>query len=607
MRARVSLHVSFACNSKAASIANVYGVDLGAAPNVVSWTEPSPAYGSTRVMVLLLKQLTGAVPVASMRAAMGYPKAYTNATMPVNRAHFNAAAFADQFRLALVNAMFFYVPCTTVSAQALVFHDTSTLSLTECTPLCEGTCYELWPRDGNVSAVNVCPCGQSSSESQAAVSVVSKSAEAVREKSAVGRRAQWGGYGVPAVYSALNALSLSDDLWLKASASANNSNITAMNLTVSLDGQEVLNGAVLAWNASNQSTWQVALGSDVNLPSGQLYSLLLLDPQASNAGNGWEGAFLHGWWANLREGDVVSASDQSEERAVVSFTAMNPLFGSHRYATVLLAQSQGTLNINEAAQRLTTFSSDTTTSSAAAPMAGFALNQTAGVLASDFGLQVASAALFYMPCSDDVMAEVYPGFGPKGYTSSASSSSSGSGACTAFCSTTGNACASPTVLNGVLGCPCANVTFAVAPTSLPSPSPTLSPSIIPSPLPSIHPTPLPSTPPSMRPSPAPTPKPSLEPTTLPTSLPSLVPSPLPSSQPTYPPSPNPSVHPSLGPTEVQSYAFTLDCNCLKVVIAIVLMNSLLFVQFLWMQRAAIDFAFPSPLVLSIQALCASLM
>ena len=167
---------------------------------------------------------------------------------------------------------------------------------------------------------------------------------------------------------------------------------------------------------------------------------------------------------------------------------MNPLFGSHRYAVVLLAQSQGALNLDHAAQRLASFASDTTSSSEAAPIAGFALNRTAGVLASDFGLQVASAALFYMPCSDDVIAEVYPGFGPNGYPSASGSG----GACTAFCSTTGNACASPTVLNGVLGCPCANVTFAVVPTMLPSPSPSLAPSSLLTPLPTMQPTPLPS-------------------------------------------------------------------------------------------------------------------
>ena len=282
---RAFLHVP--C-SRAGSNADVYGLNLAAAPNVVSWTEPSPAYGSSRVVVLLLKQMTGFVPPAAMRVAMGYPKTYTNATMPKKRANFNAAAFADHFRLALVNAMFFYVPCITVSAQALNFSDSSTFSLTECTPLYEGACYELWPQDGNVSAVNVCPCGEASNEHSAPVSVVSSSADTVRDKSVEGRRAQWGGYGVSAVYSALNALSLSDDLCLKQGSASSTRNTTAINLTVSFDGQEVLNGAVVAWNATNQSTWKVNVGSaDGASPSNeQLYSLLLLDPQAVNAGNG---------------------------------------------------------------------------------------------------------------------------------------------------------------------------------------------------------------------------------------------------------------------------------------------------------------------------------
>jgi hypothetical protein len=98
----------------------------------------------------------------------------------------------------------------------------------------------------------------------------------------------------------------------------------------------------------------------------------------------------------------------------------------------------------------------------------------------------------------------------------------------------------------------ASVTFIPAPTSAPTPKPTLvstpDPTQLPTPIPSPLPTPAPTLAPSLVLTPAPTPAPSLAPTPAPTPAPTQFPTIAPEPEPTLSPTPEPTLIPTPEPT-----------------------------------------------------------
>jgi len=503
-------------------------VDTGPRADVVAWEEPAPQFGSHRYALLLLEQVGGVAEAGALRSSMGYG-ATTTADGVTNRARFDAAAFAANNGLVLVGGTFFYMPCTRDSAAA----SAGGLNLTECTQLCSGGCSTLFPADGSVNALTACPCDDNPATTLAGLGTALPPPPATQEANVTAE--QWAGVGPSGVYAALDYMHLQG-------GTAYTSDLD-VDLTVSLTGVPSLAaGSVLSFNHDDQDSLTATVGPSDDA-AGKYFSVLLLDPQLPNSGDAWMGTNVHGWWANLQNGESATTAGAN----VVAKLKSAPPFGSHRYVVLLLEQSAGVLDVGNVIASLNGGTVTTT------PMTTLLLpGQDLGGLLVAQGLKLANANMFYLGCNTQVMATVYqPTYGY------------GDGAtCMAYCSFTGGECrtdvpAGDTNLFGIPGCPCAHAVFPFRPTPTPTQPPSLAPLPAPTGSPSVPPTGQPSAPPTLVPT-SPTNTPSLNPsprptfTPFPSGAPSLRPTAAPTLPPTSsPPTPAPTPRPTPKPTTRQ--------------------------------------------------------
>ena len=169
-----------------------------------------------------------------------------------------------------------------------------------------------------------------------------------------------------------------------------------VNFTVTISDKEFENGDVLIKDDPewNQTTLKIKIENTASV-QGEYFTVMMVDPDLLQPGAPSFSSYIHGMWANVQAGEVLTTSDASAN--VFSWYTPSPPWGAHRYTFLLFRQTTGSLEL------------DTMRMAAGYPTGtlntvGNKANFNASSFADELNLDLMNGKFFYMNCESNCMA-----------------------------------------------------------------------------------------------------------------------------------------------------------------------------------------------------------